>query len=172
MSSQEKVSTRMRMIAISPDDVSKCLKIIFHDYKDLQKDNLTYLKNWVIYRPKEVLPHQCFLFLSKHCAIVKNTLPYGKMMELIDAMIFQVTQCLSYVLLPKKKLPGKHSKWYTVDEINYPKYPRKSHYPFLSYDKELLKERSQKMLKKTLVEQREYIRSCYNNAGEYKSMDF
>ena len=110
MSGQANDSSSIRMIPISPDDVKKCLRIIFHDFKDLQRDNLTYLKNWVISRPKEVLPYHCFLFLSTHSSIVKTTFPYGKMMQLIEAMIFQVTQCLSYVLLPKKTLPGKHSK--------------------------------------------------------------
>ena len=71
-------------------------------------------------------------------------------MELIDAMIFQVSQFLSNVLMPKTLVPEKHSKWYTVDQIKYPKYPRKSHYPFLSYEEELLKERSQRMLKQLL----------------------
>ena len=172
MSGQANNSSSIRLIPISPDDVKKCLRVIFYEFKDLQSTNLTYLKNWVISRPKEVLPYHCFLFISTHCSLLKTTLPYRKLMELIDKMILQVSQCLSYVLLPKKKLPGKNSKWYTVDEINYPKYPRKSHYPWISYDKELLKERSQKMLKKTLVQQREYIESCYNDAGVYQSLDF
>ena len=84
------------------------------------------MKNWVISRPKEVNPCQCFIFLGKECSPLRNTLTYEKMTNLINAMIDQVRLCLSHAKIPKNFRPGKNSRWYSPKLTEPHKYPRKS----------------------------------------------
>lgn len=101
MTSQEDNLINERMEPISPDYVKNILRKLFHDYKYLQRENLTKMKNWVISRLERVNAYKCFLFLGINCEVVMNTFPYGKMIEFMDFIIHLVSQCLSNALIPK-----------------------------------------------------------------------
>ena len=121
------------------------------------------MKNWVISRPGIVNPYQCFLLLGKHCLAVKLNLTCNKN-DTIDRWNDSSSK--------KTIKTGRNSKWYRPNQVQHASYPRPSFYDFSIYENESNKEQSSYFNRISEEDQRAYIRSCYNNVGEYQSLDF
>ena len=168
MSGKKRKAPEANWVLIHPEDVKSMLRLHFkEENKHLQKENLTFLKNWVISRANFVGAYQCFLLLGLYCPTIIKKLTYDILIKLIESMIDCVQKCLSHTHLKKDNMPGKNCKWNKEEKFTY---PMDSYYEFSLYENAISKGESLRITRLCNNDQISFIKNFYGENERFRTI--